>query len=90
MQVWGILLSNHLHFKDNKIKSGRGLQHWKRKWKKSTLSLFTVFTTTCVLVAGTQQGRKTMVFLQAARRYKIAFDVLGKGEKAQGTVGYNL
>ena len=53
-----------LHFKDNKIKSGRGLQHWKRKWKKCTLSLFTVFTTIFVLVAGTQQGRKTMVFLQ--------------------------
>jgi hypothetical protein len=31
-----------------------------------------------------------MVFLQAARRYKIAFDVLEKGEKAQGTVRYNL
>ena len=31
-----------------------------------------------------------MLLLQAARSYNVAFDVLGKGEKVQGTVRYNL
>ena len=47
-----------LNFKDDKIKRGRGLQHQKQKWKKCTLSVFTFFTTTFVLVAGAQQGEE--------------------------------